>query len=139
MSDSGKPKRGKPRVQRGQRTKIALTGMFKGVEMRSKLEVHFAHELEAREIAWRYEPERIGAGGYLVDFYLPELRTWVEVKGRFEPRDSLLLPNVAVNLKRDRGERLFLFMKTKAFQIGSKQYTELTLDEFWQMVQNPPE
>jgi len=73
-----------------------------------------------------------------VDFYLPDFHTWVEVKGRYEFRDDLLLPNVAVNLKRERGERLFLWMEKKAYLVGPKSFTPLTLDEFWEAVQNPP-
>ena len=130
--------RGGPSPRRGKRRIVSLPGVVKGVEMRSQLEVRFAEELEQRGIPWRYEPERIGAGHYLVDFYLPDFHTWVEVKGRYEFRDDLLLPNVAVNLKRDRGERLFLWMEAKAYLVGPKTFSPLTLDEFWEAIQNPP-
>lgn len=127
-----------PRVQRGKRTKLSISSVHQGYEMRSLLEVHFAQELDRRGITWRYEPERIGAGHYLVDFYLPDLGCWVEVKGRYEPRDSLLLPNVAINLKRDRGERLFLYMERKAYRIDARSFIELTHDDFWAALQPPP-
>ncbi len=132
------PRKGKPRVQRGKRRKIALPARVRGEEMRSKLEARFAHQLEARGIAWQYEPERIGAGHYLVDFYLPDLACWVEVKGRFEPRDSLLLPNVAINLKRERGERLFLYMPDQAYRVGGKAFTPLSHEDFWRAIQESP-
>ena len=55
-------KPGGPSPRRGKRRIVSLPGVVKGVEMRSQLEVRFAEELERRGIAWRYEPERIGAG-----------------------------------------------------------------------------
>ncbi|MBN2305995.1 MAG: hypothetical protein JXQ72_16050 [Anaerolineae bacterium] len=128
----------KPHVQRGKRRIPSLPGEYHSVEMRSQLEIHFAQELTRRDITWRYEPERIGPGHYLVDFYLPDLKCWVEVKGRFDSRESLLLPNVALNLKRDRGERLFLYMKDRAYLVGPRHYQELTHDELWDAIQNPP-
>lgn len=132
-------KRTSPRVQRGPREIRSLKGHYRNTAFRSLLEVRFAQELEQRQIAWKYEPERIGAGHYLVDFYLPDLKCWVEVKGRFEPRDDLLLPNVAINLKRERGERLFLYMQDEAYLVGSKEFKRLTQDEFWAALTAPPE
>jgi hypothetical protein len=134
-----KGKRTSPRVQRGPREIRSLKGRYGNMEFRSMLEVRFAQELEQRQIAWKYEPERIGAGHYLVDFYLPDLKCWVEVKGRFEPRDDLLLPNVAINLKRERGERLFLYMEDEAYLVGSREFKRLTHDEFWAALMAPPE
>jgi len=127
-----------PAPRRGKRRIVSLPGVVKGVELRSQLEVWFAEELERRGIRWLYEPERIGAGHYLVDFYLPDLHTWVEIKGRYEFRDDLLLPNVAANLKRDRGERLFLVMGDQAYWVKPKTFVPLTHEEFWKMLHNPP-
>ncbi len=121
----------RPRVARGPRHGAACESIYRGAFMRSRLEVSFAQELDRRGIAWQYEPERIGGGRYLVDFHLPDLRCWVEVKGRFEVRDDLLLPNVANHLRAERGERLFLYMRTRAFRVTWRGFEPLTLDEFW--------
>jgi len=121
----------KPRVARGPRRSEATESIYRGAFMRSRLEVSFAQELDRRGIAWQYEPERIGGGRYLVDFHLPDLKCWVEVKGRFEARDDLLLPNVANHLRAERGERLFLFMRARAFRVTWRGFEPLTLDEFW--------
>ncbi|GAB4408336.1 MAG: hypothetical protein Kow00106_01500 [Anaerolineae bacterium] len=119
------------RAARGPRHGSATESIYRGALMRSRLEVRFAQELDRRGIAWQYEPERIGGGRYLVDFYLPDLKCWVEVKGRFEARDDLLLPNVANHLRAERGERLFLFMRARAFRVTWRGFEPLTLDEFW--------
>lgn len=122
---------GKPRAARGPRRGAATESIYRGALMRSRLEVTFAQELDRRGIAWQYEPERVGGGRYLVDFRLPDLKCWVEVKGRFEARDDLLLPNVANHLRTERGERLFLFMRTRAFRVTWRGFEPLNLDEFW--------
>ena len=62
-----KGKRTSPRVQRGPRAIRSLKGHYRNMEFRSLLEVTFAQGRTA-PIAWKYEPERIGAGHYLVDF-----------------------------------------------------------------------
>jgi hypothetical protein len=66
----------------------ALATRHRGVLMRSRLEAHWATVLDTAGIAWSYEPELIrlpGRGrrwtGYVPDFWLPELQTWLEVKG----------------------------------------------------------
>ena len=109
----------------------AVPGIFKGVQFRSQLEIRFVTQLEAKQIRWVYEGERLGDGNYLVDFYLPDLRCWVEVKGRLEPRDDYLLKDVAAVLKRERNERLFVYTQSKAFSVTAKQFKQLTHDEFW--------
>jgi hypothetical protein len=130
---------GGPRVPRGKRVVPSIPEVYKGVQFRSRLEVLFAQALEQRQIKWTYEPERIGGGRYLIDFYLPDLKCWVEVKGRFEARDDLLLPNAAGHLKAERHERLFLYMKTKAYRVTWKGFEPLSLEDFWQAIQQPPD
>jgi hypothetical protein len=138
MSDDMPTARG-PRVAKGQRRQGSVESIYKGAWMRSLFEVQFAKQLDARDIAWAYEPERLKGGRYLVDFYLPELKVWVEVKGRFEARDELLLPLVAGHLRQERGERLFLYMKTRAYRVGIKGFAPLGHAEFWDALQASPE
>lgn len=54
-----------------------------GCHFRSKLEASFADWLEAHKIAWTHEVEGFDCSGvwYLPDFWLPDIRTFVEVKG----------------------------------------------------------
>jgi hypothetical protein len=135
---TSKARRG-PHVARGPRCKAAIESVYNRVYMRSLFEVEFAKQLDRRAIQWAYEPERIGGGHYLVDFYLPDLKCWVEVKGRFEARDDLLLPLAATHLKNERGERLFLYMKTRAYRVTTKGFEPITHDEFWLAIQAPPD
>ncbi len=138
MADPHRPPSG-PRVRRGPRRDNAVESVYKGAFMRSRLEVDFAKQLDARDIRWTYEPERIGGGRYLVDFYLPDLRCWVEVKGRFEARDHLLLPNVAGHLRAERGERLYLYMRSKTYRVTSHGFDELDRAAFWEALTTPPD
>jgi len=110
----------------------AIPGVFKGVQFRSQLEIRFATELEARGVRWVYETERLGEGNYLVDFYLPDLGTWVEVKGRFEPRDNYLLKEVAAYLKKERGERLLVYTNGTCYAVHPTRFTEIKRNNFWE-------
>lgn len=125
-----KPRKG-PHVAKGPRRRGGIESVYRGAYMRSLFEVQFAKQLDARGIPWEYEPERLKGGRYLVDFHLPDRRCWVEVKGRFEPRDDLLLPLVAGRLKQDRGERLFLYMKTRAYRVETGGFEAISHAEFW--------
>jgi hypothetical protein len=131
-----KPQR--PRLQRGPRRQPSVESVYKGRLMRSRFEVEFAKMLDARAITWEYEPERIGGGRYLIDFYLPDLKCWVEVKGRFEARDDMLLPLAATRLKQERGERLFLYMKTRAYRVTMKDFEPMSHQKFWDAIQDAP-
>lgn len=116
----------------------AIPGVFKGIQFRSQLEIRFVTELESRQVRWVYEAERLGNGNYLVDFYLPDFKCWVEVKGKFEPRDDYLLKDVADYLKRERGERLFVFTQSKGFKVNSSGFREMKRDKFWDEVLQVP-
>jgi hypothetical protein len=55
---------------------------------RSRLEASWADTLTWLAIEWRYEPTRFvlpSGTRYLPDFYLPEIGTWLEVKGEGIP------------------------------------------------------
>lgn len=135
-----KPPKGGPRIQRSDAPRRpSVESIYKGNWMRSLLEVEFAKQLDARGIAWQYEPERLQGGRYLVDFHLPDLRCWVEVKGRFEARDHLLLPLVEGHLEGQRKERLFLYMRGRAFRINKGQFEELSHEAFWAAIQEVPD
>ena len=56
---------------------------YKGYRFRSRLEARWAVFFDAMEVQYEYEPEGFQVGGseaYLPDFYLPDLRTYVEIK-----------------------------------------------------------
>lgn len=68
---------------------FSLPTTYNGVRFRSRLEANWARAFDDAGIKWDYEPEgwRFGNGlCYLPDFYLPDLRTIVEVKGILDDR-----------------------------------------------------
>jgi hypothetical protein len=113
---------------------MAAPGVYKFTQFRSQLEIRFAKELDAREIKWFYEPERLGASRYLLDFYLPQFRAWVEVKGKVSSRDHDSLLALSVSLKQERRQRVFMWMDERAFSITEKGYETLTHEVFWTML-----
>lgn len=60
-----------------------LETRYAGCRFRSRLEARWAVFFNSLEIPWQYEPQgfQIGEEAYLPDFYLPQSKTWVEVKG----------------------------------------------------------
>src|SRR5262245_37899249 len=55
---------------------------YKGYRFRSRLEARWAVFFDALELKWEYEKEGYDLGGvyYLPDFWLPEKKSWVEIK-----------------------------------------------------------
>jgi hypothetical protein len=73
----------------GDMTLEALPTVYRSTTFRSALEASWAATLDAHGIAWEYEPETVtlpSGARYLPDFHLPELGTWIEVKGTGVPR-----------------------------------------------------
>lgn len=106
-------------------------GTYKLTKFRSQLEIRFVKELDTRQIRWFYEPERLGDSRYLLDFYLPQFKSWVEVKGVVDSRDYNSLLELAVWLLKERRHRVFMWMDKKAFLVTADGYKPLTHDEFW--------
>lgn len=110
----------------------ARPGIYKGIQMRSQLEIRFASELDERGIKWIYEGEALSETSYLVDFFLPDLGTWVEVKGRFEARDKQVLPLVAKYLKTERKQRLLVYTGAgKCCVVNPSGFREIERKNFW--------
>jgi hypothetical protein len=73
----------------GDMTIEALPTVYRGTTFRSALEASWAATLDSLAITWEYEPEMItlpSGARYLPDFRLPEIGTWLEVKGTGVPR-----------------------------------------------------
>jgi hypothetical protein len=113
-------------------------GIYKGLSMHSQGEIAFATELDARRIRWKYEPEALGKAGYVVDFYLPELRAWVDTRRwKLSPKEETVLKSTAATLTKERSERLFVFMPENVLLVTPKEITTMTQDEFWFKVVRP--
>lgn len=108
-----------------------LPEALKFTRFRSQLEVTFALQLEAHGIRWFYEPERLRR--YLVDFYLPDSRLWVEVKGRLSSRDHVLLRDVAAYLAAERKQRLFMYTARQAYAVSASAFEPIAHADFWRM------
>jgi hypothetical protein len=66
----------------------AIPTRYAGITFRSRLEADWAATFDHYNIAWRYEPEgyQLSSGDwYSPDFYLADVRAWVEVKGEGVP------------------------------------------------------
>ncbi len=68
----------------GDKNIFSIPTVYKGIEMRSKLETKVALFLDALKIKWEYEPKTFLLSNgipYKPDFYLSEAKQWIEVKG----------------------------------------------------------
>lgn len=76
---------------KGKGDKYGLPIIYDGIEMRSKMEARTAYVLDQLDIDWEYEPQSFflqNGMTYIPDFYLPDLDTWIEVKGVMEDKDK---------------------------------------------------
>lgn len=67
----------------------AVPRRYAGVNFRSTLEADWAATLDDLEVLWEYEPKAVtlpSGATYIPDFFLPEIGTWIEVKGPGVPR-----------------------------------------------------
>lgn len=71
---------------------------YAGHHFRSRLEARWAVFFDALGLKWQYEPQGYTVGAtkrpYLPDFYLPEVQSFVEVKGEKERLDLELLADL---------------------------------------------
>jgi hypothetical protein len=90
---------------------IPRTTVYRGIEMRSRLEAGFAAWLDEWELGWHYEPHAFGnqIGQYLPDFRLDAVRSsW----NNWEPRTAYaeIKPAIFGDRDEDEYERLMRSM-----------------------------
>ena len=73
--------------------KYSIPTTYNGIHFRSKLEADYAMFFDHHRIVYAFEPEGFDLDGlwYLPDFWLPRLRTFVEVKGCLDMNDEAKL------------------------------------------------
>lgn len=89
----------------------AIETEYKGYRFRSRLEARWAVFFDSLGIVYEYEPERIEVSprltdlsehaptyGYLPDFWLPEFKAWVEVKGFWTKSQCLWFLDAAASI-----------------------------------------
>jgi hypothetical protein len=71
----------------------AIETVYNGYRFRSRLEARWAVFFGTLGIEYQYEPEGFDlgeAGWYLPDFWLPEIKCWVEIKGACPDDEEIL-------------------------------------------------
>lgn len=65
----------------------AIPTYYSGIKFRSRLEASYAMAFDEFKIRWAYEPEgyNIDKTNYLPDFWMPDIKTFFEVKGPMIP------------------------------------------------------
>lgn len=69
----------------------AIETEYKGHRFRSRIEARWAVFFDALDIVWEYEREgyELDSGRrYLPDFWLPQQRYWIEIKGTYPPTEE---------------------------------------------------
>lgn len=122
--------RGTGRATRG------IPGTFAQTEFRSQLEIRFVKQLEQREWKWFYEPERLGTLRYLVDFFIPAAKCWVEVKGVLNTRDHEALREVAALIDREYHHALYMFTSDNCYRVCEEGFIRITQDTFWRELED---
>ncbi len=77
----------------------AIPTEYNGIQMRSRFEANVALVFDQLGLRWQYEPKSFlfkEAGHYRPDFYLPDHRTWVEVRGYGDPYADMALWYMAI-------------------------------------------
>lgn len=78
----------------------AIETTYAGCRFRSRLEARWAVFFDALDLAWEYEPQGYVVGPeklpYLPDFWLSDIKVWIEVKGQASLRDVEVLTNAAL-------------------------------------------
>jgi len=91
----------------------AIETHYAGCRFRSRLEARWAVFFDRLGIRWEYEPQGFqvtyrlsladGTFNYLPDFWLPNYKLWVEVKGSLTEPEAERLLNAAASLSSNNG------------------------------------
>lgn len=109
----------------------AIPTEYNGIKFRSRLEARWAVFFDAMEIRWEYEKEgyQLSSGWYLPDFWLTDMKIWVEVKpeGGFcehaaSLRNTLGFPVCVTDGTPDRAMTVYCFCESGS-SAGSSEWT----------------
>jgi len=90
---------------------------YKSIEFKSRWETEIALFLDKLNIKWEYEPKRFMLSNgilYIPDFYLPELKTWIEAKGVIEEHNR----KISLIFVNDNKEALILISPELSYYYG---------------------
>lgn len=105
---------------------------YKGFLFRSRLEARYAVFFDAMNIRWEYEQEgyELTSGRYLPDFYLPDLQSFVEIKGQLPiERDTARCRELCLLTKKDV---LILVGLPDSFDPAYAEIVSWSYHTFWQ-------
>lgn len=86
----------------------AIPTVYKGVQFKSRLEADVAFFLDGIGCKWEYEPVSFlldNGVHYWPDFWLPEQRVWIEVRGYSTPKGEKQIEGFAEWIKQGRLDR----------------------------------
>jgi hypothetical protein len=106
--------KGKRNGHYGKVTSYPKWEKHKNIWMKSSYEIFFAKWCDKNKIKWQYEPKTfdLGKTTYTPDFYLPEIDTYIEVKGWWRPKSLCKYMRFC---KRYRNIHIIVLNKQKLF------------------------
>lgn len=107
-----------------ERFKRGVPTLYKGTTFRSRLEARCAKLLDQLQTEWKYESKAfILANGKELwpDFFLPELDTWLEVKGVIKEED---ISNYTIFAREIKTEAVLLSKERGVWLTSSKRFED---------------
>jgi len=96
---------------------------YNGIRMKSRLESRLAKFLDTLKIKWVYEPEHFMLSSgiiYVPDFYLPDLKMWIEAKGVIKEHNK----EISRTFVTDNNTELILISTQKTFWFSDKDFID---------------
>lgn len=115
----------------------AIDTEYNGYKFRSRLEARWAVFFDAVGLKYEYEKEGFDLDGiyYLPDFWLPELKTWIEIKGDIPSKEerkkcSLLAGKIKNRVYLLHGDIPYIPIKNEK----EKNNYGIVYDDFWDLM-----
>lgn len=102
---------------------FGIETIYKGIKFRSKLETKIAFFLDCLNIKWEYDPKTFLLSNgicYIPDFYLTELKIWIEVKGDIQ-RHNIEFSKLFI---RENNTELLMISNNNTYWFSSKDFVD---------------
>ena len=103
--------------------KYSIPTNYKGTKFRSRLEANTAQAFDRLKIKWVFEPQSflLESGiHYWPDFWLPELKTWVECKGYLTKEEHETHKEFMTQQLKENKDILFVLISTQHIDVFEK-------------------